>query len=198
MQAYQNMVYTTAARLLGSETDAQDIAQEVFLKAFERFADLGQSPTAGGWLKTVTTNLCLNHLSRYRSRWRFFSEMRSGDDETDFVEELPAPDTAKADLENADCRRILEAALQKLPAAQRVPLVLFHFEGMSYEEVAARLKVSLSKIKTDIHRGRSALRRKLAFNPADESLRGTGQPAAGTNATVTLGRPAGKEFKEAQ
>jgi RNA polymerase sigma-70 factor (ECF subfamily) len=197
MQAYQNMVYTTAARLLGNETDAQDIAQEVFLKAYERFADLGQSPTVGGWLKTVTTNLCLNHLSRYRSRWRFFSEMRPRDDETDFVEDLPAPDTAKTDSENADHRRILEAALQKLPPAQRVPLVLFHFEGLSYEEVAARLKVSLSKVKTDIHRGRGALRRKLAFDPSGESLCGSGPPAAVANPSLTPCRPAGKEFTEA-
>ncbi len=196
MQAYQNMVYTTAARLLGNETDAQDIAQEVFLKAYERFADLGQSPTAGGWLKTVTTNLCLNHLSRYRSRWSFFSEMRSRDDETDFAEDLPAPDTAKTDSENADHRRILEAALQKLPPAQRVPLVLFHFEGLSYEEVAARLEVSLSKVKTDIHRGRGALRRKLAFDPAGESLRGSGPPSGVAKPSLTTCRPAGKDFTE--
>src|SRR5260370_19007431 len=184
MQAYQNMVYTTAARLLGNETDAQDIAQEVFLKAYERFADLGQSPTAGGWLKTVTTNLCLNHLSRYRSRWRFFSEMRSRDDETDFTEDLPAPDTAKTDSDNADHRRILEAALQKLPPAQRVPLVLFHFEGLSYEEVAARLKVSLSKVKTAIHRGPGALPRHLAFDQAAERLRAAGQPPPARDPTV--------------
>ena len=162
MRAYQNMVFSTAARLLGNETDAQDIAQEVFLKAYERFADLARSPTAGGWLKTVTTNLCLNHLTRYRARWRFFSEMFSRDEEErDFAAELPAPDTFDAALDTGDQRRVLEAALQKLPAAQRVPLVLYHFEELSYEEVAAKLGISLSKVKTDIHRGRAALKRKI-------------------------------------
>ena len=162
MRAYQNMVFSTAARLLGNETDAQDIAQEVFLRAFQRFADLASSPTAGGWLKTVTTNLCLNHLTRYRARWRFFSEMLSHDREGEnFVEELPAPDTFEAALEAADHRRVLEAALQKLPAAQRVPLVLYHFEELSYEEIAVKLGISLSKVKTDIHRGRTALKRKI-------------------------------------
>src|SRR5450756_1563497 len=62
MQSYQDMVFGTAARLLGNPTEAEDIAQEVFLKAYERFTELSQSPTAGGWLKTVTRNLCLNHL----------------------------------------------------------------------------------------------------------------------------------------
>ena len=80
MKNYQDMVYGTAVRLLGNPTDAQDIAQSVFLKAFESFQALAESPTAGGWLKKVTTNLCLNQLNRYRYRWRFFSEMRADDD----------------------------------------------------------------------------------------------------------------------
>src|SRR5688572_22500634 len=57
MRNYQNMVFSTAIRLLANESEAQDISQEVFLKAFERFGDLRNSPTVGGWLKTVTTNL---------------------------------------------------------------------------------------------------------------------------------------------
>ena len=59
------MVFGTAVRLLGDESEAEDMSQTVFLKAFERFDRLGGSPSAGGWLRTVTTNLCLNHLSRY-------------------------------------------------------------------------------------------------------------------------------------
>ncbi len=167
MRNYQNMVFTTAFRLLGSEAEAEDIAQEVFLKAFERFDELGPSPTAGGWLKTVARNLSLNHLSRYRARWRFFSEFEKEGDEghEDFAANLPAPDTHDQTMETADQREILEDALQKLPPAQRVPLVLYHFENLGYEEIAAKLKVSLGKVKTDIHRGREALRRKLQFNP---------------------------------
>ncbi len=76
MRAYQDMVFSTAARLAGNETQAEDIAQEVFIRAYEHFPDLRSSVTAGGWLKTVTTNLTLNYLSRYRKRWRLFSEMR--------------------------------------------------------------------------------------------------------------------------
>lgn len=168
MRAYQNMVFSTAARLLGNDAEAQDIAQEVFLKAYERFADLAQSPTVGGWLKTVTTNLCLNHLTRYRARWRFFSEMLSRDDDEDATLELPAPDAISEKLDEADYRRLLEQALQKLPAAQRVPLVLFHFENLTYDEIAAKLEISLSKVKTDIFRGREALRKKLSLTAGDQ------------------------------
>jgi RNA polymerase sigma-70 factor (ECF subfamily) len=168
MRAYQNMVFSTAARLLGNDVEAQDIAQEVFLKAYERFKELSQSPTVGGWLKTVTTNLCLNHLSRYRARWRFFSEMLSPDDDDDVILDLPAPDDISEKLDGADYRRLLEQTLQKLPAAQRVPLVLYHFESLSYEEIAAKMGISLAKVKTDIFRGREALRKKLSLQAGDE------------------------------
>jgi len=57
--------------------------------------------------------------------------------------------------------RALDLALRRLPASQRVPIVLFHFDELSYQEIADRLQVSLSKVKTDIHRGREALRAAL-------------------------------------
>jgi RNA polymerase sigma-70 factor (ECF subfamily) len=168
LRNYQDLVYTTALRLVGSPAEAEDIAQEVFLKAYEHFDELATSPTAGGWLKTVARNLSLNHLTRYRNRWRFFSEYEATDDEDSgrsFADTLAAPDTHQQTVDTADQREILEAALQALPPAQRVPLVLYHFENLSYEDIAARLKVSLGKVKTDIHRGREALRRKLMRNP---------------------------------
>jgi RNA polymerase sigma-70 factor (ECF subfamily) len=156
------MVFSTAMRLLANPTEAEDVAQEVFLRAFERFAELSQSPTAGGWLKTVATNLSLNHLTRYRSRWSFFSELvKGGDNEEPEPIEFAAPDTFEADLEQADRHQVIEQALQKLPPAQRVPLVLFHLEGLSYEQIAAKLNISLGKVKTDIFRAREALRKRL-------------------------------------
>ena len=180
VKAYQNMVFSTARRLLGNDAEAEDISQEVFLKAYERYEDLRESPTLGGWLKTVTRNLCLNHLTRYRARWRLFSEMTSGDGEEESEIQWAAPDRHEEEMTRGDQRQVLETALKKLPKAQRVPLVLYHFDDMSYEEIAARLRVSLSKVKTDIHRGREALRKKLlAVCSAEEGwagLEGAGRP----------------------
>jgi RNA polymerase sigma-70 factor (ECF subfamily) len=152
MQNYQDMVYTTAVRLLGNETQAEDISQEVFLKAFEHWDNLRGSATAGGWLKTVTTNLSINHLQRYRKRWRFFSEfVRRGDgDEEEQPVEFASPDRFLDGIEQADRRAWVERALERLPEHQRVPLVLYHFEDQPYEDIAKRLGVSLSKVKTDI------------------------------------------------
>lgn len=161
MRAYQDMVFSTAARITGRDGPAEDIAQQVFLKAYENFAQLRTSPAAGGWLKTVARNLALNHATRYRRRWRFFSEMRTeDDDDTDF--EIPQPDGAALDLD-ADARRaIVATALQELPDHRRLPLVLYHFEEMSYDEIAQQLGISLSKVKIDILRARAALAKHLA------------------------------------
>jgi RNA polymerase sigma-70 factor, ECF subfamily len=171
MRNYQNMVFTTAIRLVANEAEAKDISQEVFLKAFERFAELRHSPTVGGWLRTVTTNLCLNHLTRYRKRWSFFSELFTSDSEEDQpMYDVPAPEVTGDYMNEADQRRILEEALTKLPPAQRIPLVLYHFENKSYEEIAATLKISLSKVKTDIFRGRESLKKKLMLKGAAEEV----------------------------
>jgi RNA polymerase sigma-70 factor (ECF subfamily) len=172
VREYQDMVFAVAVRLLGNAPEAEDVSQTVFLKAFERFDEIAASPARAGWLKTVTTNACLNHLARYRSRWRFFSELASGgSDASDSVERLDAfaaaasavsvQTGADAVLENAERQEQLETALQGLPDHQRVPLVLFHFEDKSYQEIAALTGVSLAKVKTDIHRGRDALRKVM-------------------------------------
>jgi RNA polymerase sigma-70 factor, ECF subfamily len=150
MRAYQDMVFSTAARLAGNDAHAEDIAQEVFIKAYENFEQLRTSPAAGGWLKTVATNLSLNHLTRYRNRWRFFSEEAA-------AVELPQPDSAPGELSADQERAAIEDALRRLPDHQRIPLVLYHYEEFSYEDIAARTGASLAKVKTDIRRGRAAL-----------------------------------------
>jgi len=164
MRTHQDAVYSTAIRLLGNEAQAEDIAQEVFVRAFENFAELRAHPAALGWLRTVARNLCLNHISRYRRRWRFFSELRPADAEEDdpAEPEFAIPDQVFEDIESGDRRACLEAALARLPEPQRVPLVLFHFEDLSYAEISTQLGVSLAKLKTDMHRGRLALARALA------------------------------------
>ncbi len=79
-------------------------------------------------------------------------------------------------MSEEDQRQILEKALQKLPVAQRVPLVLYHFEDMSYEEIAAQLKISLPKVKTDIFRARESLRKKLKYAADTGEVLGRGVP----------------------
>ena len=174
MHAYQNMVFSTAARLTGNDAQAEDLAQECFLKAYENFDMLRQNPAAAGWMKTVITNLALNHLQRYRNRWRFFSDLKradADDDESDssLIDSLLGSTTSDEVLASADAderSELVERVLKNLPDHQRVPLVLYHFEDLPYQEIAERLQVSLPKVKTDIMRGRIALAKILAKDTA--------------------------------
>ncbi len=167
--AYQDMVFSTALRLLGNETEAQDVAQEAFVRAWNHWHELVGSQTIGGWLKTVTRNLCLNHLQRYRARWKMFSDLGHEDDEGEVREiDFAAPETLDQTLLTTDQRELIEDALAKLPADQRVALALYHFEDLDYADIAKQLGVSLGKVKTDIFRAREALRKKL--QPARDSV----------------------------
>jgi RNA polymerase sigma-70 factor (ECF subfamily) len=166
VRRYQDMVFATAVRLLGRAADAEDAAQTVFLRAFQRYDEVVTSPAAAGWLRTTTRNVCLNHLARYRSRWRLFSEL-TDEGRADYGDGIAADLLPVVEqLERADLAAALEHAVRGLPDHQRVPLVLFHFEGSSYQEIAATLGVSLAKVKTDIHRGRETLRRVLGGDDA--------------------------------
>jgi RNA polymerase sigma-70 factor (ECF subfamily) len=164
MRAYQDLVFSTAARIVANDAQAEDIAQEVFIKAYENFEALRISPTAGGWLRTVARNLSLNHACRYRRRWRLFSEMHSGDedDDMDFEANIVASDRPPHEVADSNRTELIERALQSLPQGQRLALVLYHFEEMPYEDISKQLGVSLAKVKVDIHRARASLARVLA------------------------------------
>lgn len=102
----------------------------------------------------------------------FFSELFGGgrEENDEYEVEFPASESVNDEMDQADRRALVEQALQKLPPAQRVPLVLFYFEELTYEDIAAKLGVSLGKVKTDIFRGRESLRRQLRLRLADEPV----------------------------
>jgi len=82
------------------------------------------------------------------------------------------PNQGQANQYSITLFELVEKALRTLPAAQRVPLVLFHMEGLQYDEIAAKLGVSMGKVKTDIFRARETLRRKLRLTLSGEDLAG--------------------------
>jgi len=171
MRDHQDRVYTTAVRLMGSPAQAADIAQDTFLRAYEHFDTLRGNPAAGAWLRTVATRLALNQLTRHQRRWRLFSELQPAgeeDSQEQAIEALAATDDLLAGVESEELHCRVRQALAALPPHQRIPLVLFHYEEASYEQIAVQLGVSLSKVKTDILRGRLALARRLA-EPADRT-----------------------------
>lgn len=165
---YQDSVYSAAMRVLANAADAEDVAQEVFIRAYKKFPNFDGVQNIELWLKRIAINLSLNYITRYRKRWRFFSEIFSAGDSDRDLPEIEYADCSNKTAEEIDYCHFIDNLLKTLPAAQRVPLALYHFEGLSYEQIASKLAVSLSKVKTDIHRGRLELRKKIIERYGEE------------------------------
>lgn len=156
VREYQNMVYTTSLRITGDVHDAEDIAQEVFLKAYLRFSDLQTHENPGGWLRTAARNLSINHIVRYRRKFLFIHPDDTFGEQNAFIDD---PDESDEWLYEKTGQ--IKNALLGLPASYRVPLVLYYYENLEYKEIAKKLKVSLSKVKTDILRGKKKMKSSI-------------------------------------
>jgi len=148
-------VYRLAYRLTGNAHDAEDLAQEVFVRVF-RSLDRYSPGSIEGWLHRITTNLFLDRARR-KARYRF-------DGFSDGAEERlegdgPSPEHLVSDtMFDSD----VEAALAAMPHEFRDAVMLCDVEGMAYEEIAEVLDVKLGTVRSRIHRGRTMLRKALA------------------------------------
>ena len=144
--AYPRVV-SVAARVLGSRSEAEDVAQEVFLSFARTSVPAGE---ATGWLSVAAAHTALNHIRSGRRRVAR-EQAVAGD--------AVAPDVADA-VAVRDERAAVRAALARLPRKQAVALVLRH-SGLSYAEVAAALELSPGSVGTTVRRAESALRKEL-------------------------------------
>ena len=152
--AYPRVV-GVAARVLGSRDEAEDVAQEVFLKFAGSSVPAG---SASGWLSVAAAHTALNHLRSGRRRASREEAVGNGGS--------LAPDVADT-IVTLDERRRVRAALARLPRRQAVALVLRH-SGLSYAEVAAALDLSPGSVGTTVRRAESALRKELNHHaPSD-------------------------------
>lgn len=150
---HSDMVFRVALRLTGNRHDAEDLTQDVFVRAF-RSIHTFEPGTLSGWLRRITTNLFLDQARR-RQKIRFDpmadAQERLGSD-------LPGPaDTVDEYSLDHDITR----ALADLRPDHRVAVVLCDIEGLSYDEIASILDVSLATVRSRIHRGREKLRVSL-------------------------------------
>ncbi len=145
--AYPRVV-AVAARVLGSQHEAEDVAQEVFLTFGRSSVPAGEAP---GWLSVAAAHTALNHLRSGRRR--------TSREEAVSDNHAVCPDVADA-VVTLDERRRVRAALSRLPRRQAVALVLRH-SGLSYAEVAAALDLSPGSVGTTVRRAESALRKEL-------------------------------------
>jgi RNA polymerase sigma-70 factor (ECF subfamily) len=149
VERHQDRVYRLAYRLVGDAEVAQDISQEVFLRAFENLGCVKQGRALSQWLRQITVHLV-------RDRWRTRKE------EVHFDEESPHLPLSKQDpAREAEAREIgerVQAALISLPHACREVFLLRYVEEMPYEEISETLGISVPAARVTAHRARKMLR----------------------------------------
>ena len=151
--AYQHRIFGVALRMLGSRAEAEEIAQEVFLRAHRAVADFRGDARLGTWLYAIASRLCLNRLASPDRR------LARGDEVLADVA-APTPDAAAA-AERAELDAALRAAIAELPEDRRLVLVLRDIEGLSYEEIAEALALEPGTVRSRLHRARLQLKEKL-------------------------------------
>jgi RNA polymerase sigma-70 factor (ECF subfamily) len=160
VERHQALVAGTVARMLGSNSDVEDIAQQVFIRVWKsarRYVPRAKFTT---WLLKITRNLVFNELRRSKRHAHVPLQSEPGAEEIPLKDETnPAPD---ASLLETELQRAIEEAIIQLPESQRMALVLRRYEQLSYEQIAEVLDLSVPAVKSVLFRARTELRTRLS------------------------------------
>jgi RNA polymerase sigma-70 factor, ECF subfamily len=170
--AYQDRLYTFALRLTGSPQDAEEIAQDAFVRAYQalvtyaaqRVRDLALRP----WLYQITLNVFRNRRRRRPPQLVPLDEASAGMNLELEDDKVERPDTA---LEHAELRGRLGALVAALPERYQLSVVLRHVQGLEYAEIAALLRQPIGTVKANVHRGLRLLREGLDEQEGTEQAR---------------------------
>lgn len=158
IERHQTLVAGTVARMLGSNSDVEDIAQQVFIRVWKSAGRYVARAKFTTWLLKITRNLVFNEMRRAKRHPHLPVQIEPG-------EEMPLKDeamaTPDANLLQAELQAEIEKAIMLLPDTQRMALVLRRYEELSYEEIADVLDLSVPAIKSLLFRARTELRERL-------------------------------------
>jgi RNA polymerase sigma-70 factor (ECF subfamily) len=163
LDRYEQPVYNVVYRLLGCQTDACDVVQEVFLKVFRGVAAFREQSSLRTWVYRIAVNEAYNHRRWFTRHCRHEVPLeRDTADHESSYEVAQDPGRSPYDLAfNSEARALIEQALTKINPLFRSAVVLRDIQDFSYEEIAEILQVSVGTVKSRIVRGRDALRREL-------------------------------------
>jgi RNA polymerase sigma-70 factor, ECF subfamily len=153
VRRYEDRIYNLCRYLVRDSRDAQDAAQDVFLKAYRSFKDFRPNSSLYTWLYRVAVNTCIDY--RRRSRREASREAVLSDD---LPSAQPFPDQI---YESKEITEAIQAALPRLREKLRAAIVLREIEELSYEEIAEVLHTSVGTVKSRISRAREQLRHLL-------------------------------------
>jgi RNA polymerase sigma-70 factor (ECF subfamily) len=149
VERYSGAVYNLAYRMLGNQQDAEDAAQEIFLRAYTRLDSFDPARRFSTWLLSIGSNHCIDRLRRRRYAWLTL------DDVAFWLPSAGAgPERSALEREQRDA---VQQALMRLPENYRLVTVLRYWHDMSYEEIAAQTGLTESALKTRLHRARKML-----------------------------------------
>lgn len=151
---YQNRILANCRYLTGDKNNAEDLSQEVFLKAFFGLPKFEGRSSFRHWLNRIKVNHCLNHLKKDAGRQAVVLD----DESTSAFDELRTDPEAAHRLERLEDRAKIERILASMPATLRIPLIMRDMDDLSYEEIADALGLGLSAVKMRIKRGREFFR----------------------------------------
>jgi RNA polymerase sigma-70 factor (ECF subfamily) len=167
IERYEQPVYGMVYRLLGNQSDACDVVQEVFLKVFRGVSAFREQSSLRTWIYRIAVNEAHNHRRWFVRHCR--REVSLEDDRGERPNSLEyAPDPGRSPFDQAldsENRTLIEQALTRINPVFRTAVVLRDIQNLSYEEIAEILQVSLGTVKSRIVRGREALRRELTQRP---------------------------------
>ena len=149
MHRYAGAVYNLSYRMLGNPQDAEDAAQEIFLRAYTRLESFDQTRRFSTWLLTVASNYCIDRLRRRRFAWLTLDDVVFW-----LPSDRPGPERSALMREQQET---VQNALQRLPENYRLVTVLRYMHDLSYEEIADVTGLTISTIKTRLHRARNML-----------------------------------------
>jgi RNA polymerase sigma-70 factor (ECF subfamily) len=147
---HQTGVFNVCYRILRERSEAEDMAQESFIRAHERLGTFDEERPFGPWMRRLAANVCLNHLSSQK----ITAEL---DDERD-ADSSQTPETVQEARERSEQIR---EVLASLPAHYRLVIELRHYQELSYDEIAVELNIPLSDVKSHLFRARRLLAEKL-------------------------------------
>ena len=163
VRLYQNKIFALCSHLTGNHSDAQDLAQEVFIRAFRSLGSFRNEADFGTWLHRITVNAWLN-VKRKNNGQSLVSlnDSYHGENGSELTRDVVAEDGDPLQaLEEKEFRSLVRAALDGLTVEHRTVLVLREIEGYSYEDVSRMLGCSLGTVKSRLNRAREVMRRRM-------------------------------------
>ncbi len=157
---HQMRVVGTIAKMLGGDTDAEDIAQQVFIRVWQSAPRYNPSAKFTTWLLTITRNLVFNEMRR-RRRARLVPLEPTDSDRPPVEHADASARSAPEEIAEAELQEAISSAIAALPETQRLAVILRRFENMPYEEIAKVLGTTVPAVKSMLFRARNDLRERL-------------------------------------